>query len=154
MELGSANMVAKEFIDTYGRDIVSLSAYIPYFKTKRKASDVASEYDGKYGKSNLKFPVFDETLMTFVKKASASSLMDRNYHYVYSRYHIRTHDDERRVIDRAGLTDVKLLKGFISKYVLEGMHKGTSWQEGTSEGIFLGVLEKLKYLYDFYKPRE
>lgn len=149
----SENAVAAEFIKTYGSDVRQLSVYIPYFTGKR-GSDVSHAYDGKQGESKLKFPVFDSTLLDFVKKASQTKLMDRNYPYAYSRHRIRTHDDERLFIERATVRDVNVLRGFISRYVLEGMHNGSRWGEGVQEEIFLRVLTKLRDLMDFYQMNQ
>ena len=149
----SENAVAAEFIRTYGADVRQLSVYIPYFTGKR-GSDVSHAYDGKQGESKLKFPVFDSTLLDFVKKASQTKLMDRNYPYAYSRHRIRTHDDERKFIERATVRDVNVLRGFISRYVLEGMHNGSRWSEGVQEEIFLRVLSKLRDMMDFYQMNQ
>ncbi|SKB50906.1 hypothetical protein SAMN06296386_101328 [Lachnospiraceae bacterium] len=149
----SENVVAAEFISTYGSDVRTLSVYIPYFVGKT-GKDVAHAYDGKQGESKLKFPVFDSTLLDFVKKASVSKLMDRNYPYAYSRNRIRTHDDERRFIARATVRDINALRGFLSRYVLEGMHNGTRWSEGVQEEIFLRVLSKLREIMDFYQMQQ
>ena len=149
----SENKVADEMMKKYGKDILDLCAYIPYFSERGKR-DVEKPYDGKYGESKLKFPVFDSTLLSFVKKAQASKLMDRNYLYVYSRMRLRTHDDERKFIERATIRDVDALRGIISRYVLEGQRKGTRWGEGVEEKIYLNVLLKLKGFIDFYKKQE
>ena len=136
----------REFTDTINQLIV----YVPYFK-KNKASDVSTSYDGKYGKSSLKFPVFDGTLMDFVKKAQSTNLIDRNYPYVYSRNQIKTHEKELQLIKKATIRDTGILKGIFSKYVLEGRTKSNRWAEGVEYGIYLAVIEKLKEILDFYK---
>ena len=145
----SENTLALDFMREYADDVMALAEYIPYFMSKGSGS-FAKDYDGKYGESSLNFPVYDSTLLAFVKKAGQSKLIDRNYPYVYTRYHIRTHEDERKFISRAGIRDVKILKGFLSKYVIEGNRIAKRWSEGADERIFLGVLEKLKGFIDFY----
>ncbi len=145
----SENTLADRMISTYGKELEMLFGYIPYFSGKENT--FAKKYDGAQGKSNLDFPVYDSVLLDFVKKASKTGLMDRNYPYVYARQHIRTHDDERKCIERCTIRDVDILRGLMSKYVLEGMHKGTAWAEGAREGIYLGVLLKFKELIDFYR---
>ncbi len=145
----SENTLALEFMREYADDVTELSKFIPYFMSKDKG-DYSKEYDGKYGESSLNFPVYDSTLLSFVKRASQSKLMDRNYPYVYTRYHIKTHEDERNFIAKATIRDVKILKGFLSKYVLEGNRIAKRWSEGADERIYLGVLEKLKGFIDFY----
>ena len=152
-EIETENVVAEEFLREYKSDILALSVYIPYF-TSKGAKDVSKDYDGEYGASSLNFPVFDSMLLSFVKKAQKTKLMDRNYPYAYSRHRIRTHDDERKFIERATIRDVNVLRGFISRYVLEGMHNGSRWSEGVQEEIFLRVLTKLRDLMDFYQMNQ
>lgn len=139
-------------ITTYGKELEMLFNFIPYFSGKDNT--FAKKYDGSQGDSGLEFPVYDSTLLDFVKKASKTKLMDRNYPYVYSRNRIRTHEDERKFIEKSTIRDVDALRGLMSKYVLEGMHRGPAWAEGAREGIYLGVLLKFKELIEFYrKPR-
>ncbi len=148
----SENTLADRLITTYGKELEMLFQYIPYFSDKKNA--FSKKYDGTQGESYLNFPVFDSTLLDFVKRASKTKLMNRNYPYVYSRNRIRTHEDERKFIERCSIRDVDDLRGMLSKYVLEGMHRGPAWAEGANEGIYLGVLLKFKELIDFYrKPR-
>jgi len=150
--LESENTLADQMITTYGKELEMLFGFIPYFSEKNNT--FAKNYDGAQGESNLNFPVFDSVLLDFVKKASKTKLMDRNYPYVYSRNRIRTHEDERKCIERCTIRDVDILRGFLSKYILEGMHRGPAWAEGAREGIYLGVLLKFKELIDFYRrPR-
>ncbi|MCR4745431.1 MAG: hypothetical protein K5894_09415 [Lachnospiraceae bacterium] len=145
----SENALALEFIREYGDDVMALAEYIPYFMSKAKG-DFSKKYDGKYGESSLNFPVYDSTLLAFIKKAGQSKLIDRNYPYIYTRYRIKDHEDERNFIARATIRDVKILKGFFSKYVIEGNRIAKRWSEGADERIYLGVLEKMKGFIEFY----
>ncbi len=148
----SENILADKLISEYGRELEMLFSYIPYFSDGNNS--FAKKYDGAQGSSNLDFPVFDSVLLDFVKKASRMKLMYRNYPYVYSRNRIRSHEDERNFIKKCTIRDVDDLRGFLSKYVLEGLHRGPAWAEGAREGIYLAVLVKFKELIDFYrKPR-
>lgn len=144
------NAAVEEFRREFSDTVNELIVYVPYFK-RNKASDVSTSYDGKYGQSSLKFPVFDGTLMEFIKKAQTTNLIDRNYPYVYSRNHITNHEKEMELINRATIRDTGILKGIFSKYVLEGRTKSTRWAEGVEYGIYLAVIEKLKEILDFYK---
>ena len=148
----SENILADKLISEYGKELEVLFSYIPYFSDKNKS--FTKKYDGAQGSSNLDFPVFDSVLLDFVKKASKMKLMNRNYPYIYSRNRIRTHEDERNYIEKCTIRDVDDLRGFLSKYVLEGLHRGPAWAEGANEGIYLAVLVKFKELIDFYrKPK-
>ena len=79
-----------------------------------------------------------------------SPLMNRNYVYVYTRNRIRSHADEKRLIDGAELKDWELLGGILSKYVLEGRTKATLWGEAMQEGIFLLVLRKMREIIRYW----
>lgn len=132
----------------YGEDIKKLARYIPYFENKR-GRDVASEYDGEQGESNLRFPVYDSTLLAFTNEAGQTKLMDHNYIYKYRLYRIMTEKQEQDAVANAKLKDLDLLIAILSRYVLEGRYKSQRWIEGAERGIFHDVLKKLMELYDF-----
>jgi hypothetical protein len=99
------------------------------------------------------FPVYDSTLMSFVKEVQRTTLLDRNYVYIYSRNRIRTLQDEMRMIDQSGIKDMDILKGILSKYILGGMTKGNMWNEAVQNGVFLNVIKKMKKNIEFWdKP--
>lgn len=132
----------------YKQDVERLITYIPWLESKIGAS-VSKRYDDKL-ESTIAFPVFDSTLLNFVNEASKTSLMDKNYVYVYSHYFIKTVDDEKKAIENADLKSCDILIGILSKYVLGGMTKGTLWPEAVSNGIFLEVLKKMKKLLEIW----
>lgn len=138
------------FCQTYGADIEKLARYIPWL-TEKSGKEVSRKYDGEFGESAIHFPVYDGTLLNFVKEAKTTSLIDRNYPYAYSGRRIRTPEDEKREISSATLREVDILRGIFSKYVLEGMTKSGRWSEAVNRGIFLDILCKLKEIADFYK---
>lgn len=127
----------------YADDIDALSKYISYFEQKG-GKDVASDYDGKQGKSDIRFPVFDATLLRFTDEASKTKLMDPNYMYGYRSAHITTAAQEHDAIVNARPRDLDLLRAILSRYVLEGRYKGSSWIEGAERKVFLNVLIKLR----------
>ncbi len=134
----------------YAADIQKLSKYIHYFENK-KGKDVAGDYDGDQGKSSLKFPVYDSTLLSFAKEAGESALIDRNYIYKYRQYRITTEKAEKDAIQDAQPRDLDLLRAILSRYVLEGRYKSVRWIEATERGIFHDVLQKLIDLYTYVK---
>ncbi len=136
----------------YGEDIKKLARYIPYFENK-KGKDVATEYDGEQGNSNLRFPVYDSTLLAFTREAADTKLMDTNYIYKYRLYHIVTEEDERAAIADAKIRDIELLNAILSRYVLEGRYKSARWIEAAERGVFHGVLQKLLEFYEFVQVR-
>ena len=88
----------EEIIKTYREDVAKLARYIPWLETKG-GNDVMSSY--RADQSTFSFPVYDGTLMSFVKEAQATKLMNRNYRYTYSRNHIKTAKDELSLIRAA-----------------------------------------------------
>ena len=86
------------------------------------------------------------------KKASSgkSPLMDRNYAYIYTRHRIRTHQDERNMIQKAGWKEWDILRGILSKYVLGGRTKGNLWSEAVSEQIFYLVIRQMQEIIEFW----
>ena len=141
---------AELLTEKYSGDILKLSKYIQYFENK-KGDDVASKYNGEQGESNLKFPVYDSTLLAFTREAARTSLMDPNYIYKYRQYRISTEADEKKAIKNAKLKDIDLLRGILSRYVLEGGYKGGRWIEATERWVFRDVLVRLMDMYNFVK---
>lgn len=142
---------ARQVMQAFAKDISILKPYVDYLE-RLEAKNVAHQYtDDGIGENSVPVPVFDGNLLAFVKKASATSLMDRNYPYIYSRYGIKTHEDEYRLIESATYRDVHVLKGIISYYVLKGMVKGAYWVEAVESGIFCKVIRKFEELMETWK---
>ena len=142
--------LAMAFIDKYEPDVNRLMKYVPYFEQK-SGRDVAHDYDGEQGQTTMKFPVYDGTLMNFIREAQKTCLMDRNYPYAYSRNHVRTRSQELMLIDKATIRDDAYLRGVISKYVMEGMRKTGMWQDAVEDQIFLKVILRFKQIICYYK---
>ena len=145
----------EQVLTEYRGEVEKYLKYIPWLQQKAGVQ-VSSIYSGDgIAAHSVSFPVYDGTLMSFVKEMSNSKFMDRNYPYVYSRYRIRTVQDEKRVIANVTIRDMDILKGILSKYVLGGMTKGTVWSTAVTEGIFLDILLKMKEIVEFWdKPLE
>ncbi|HKM04866.1 MAG TPA: hypothetical protein VJZ04_09835 [Lachnospiraceae bacterium] len=146
-------MSVEQLIAEYKEDVARLVRYIPWLESK-KGIDVASSYSGdQSSESSLVFPVYDGTLMSFVKESKNTKLMNHNYAYSYSRYHLRTTEDEWKAIEKATIKEFDLLKGIFSKYILQGMTKSRMWIEGVENKIFLNLLLKMKEIIEFWdKP--
>lgn len=121
-----------------------LLRYIPYFEGKQGQKNY-NLYRGESQSDNtVAIPVYEGTLLSFVKEVQKTGLIDRNHVYVLSRYGIRTHEDEVRVIERAEFKDIEVIYAVMAKYVLGGMTKGLMWAQAVENGIFLLCLTKLK----------
>lgn len=145
----------QQIVNQYRPDVERLARYLPWLEQK-DGQRVSNIYKGEgIDEHSVAFPVFDATLLNFVKEASRTGLMDKNYRYVYTRNNIRTPEGERRAIERATIRDFGILKGILSKYVQGGKTKGTLWNTAVEEHIFLLVVRKMKEIIEFWdKPME
>lgn len=140
-------------IQEYKEIIMPLLRYLPWLG-KNAGKSVSSNYSGSdVTVHSISFPVYDGTLMNFVKEAAKTPLMDKNYKYTYVRNKIANHDDERRLIKKAGINEWNILCGILSNYVMGGRTKGTLWSEAVTEGIFYLVLDQMKSIIEYWdKP--
>lgn len=148
-------MSREEFVAYYRPEVEKLISYIPWLE-KQNGMQLSNLYSGDgLAENSVAVPVYDSTLLKFVKTARATALMDRNYVYVYSGNRIRTVEDEHRFIQKATLFEMDGLCGILSKYILKGMTKSVVWTEGVKNGIFLELLLKMRELITFWdKPME
>ena len=140
----------QQMVREYRNILEPLLRYLPWMEGN--AGKAASRsYQGQgISRSSMSFPVYDATLLNFIREASNSALMDRNYSYVYTRNRIRSHDDERKVIAAAELKDWDILRGILSRYVLEGRTKAALWGEAVQENIFLLVLRQMRQIVEYW----
>ena len=144
------NMERQQLVQEYKQAVVPLLRYLPWLEANR-GKPGNTYYEGPEStEHSMKFPVYDSTLISFVKEASRSSLMDRNYSYVYTRNRIKTHEDERKIIGKAELKDWEILRGILSKYVLEGMTKAALWGEAVRENIFVLTLKQMRNIVEYW----
>ena len=143
----------QQIVKTYKPDVEKLIRYLPWLEEKA-GSNVAESFEGSGIKGHsITFPVYDGTLMSFIKDVQKTGLIDRNYPYIYSRYGMRTTRDELNAISKADIREMNVLKGILSKYVLGGMTRGRMWTEAVTNNIFLNVIRKMKENLEFWdKP--
>lgn len=143
----------QQLLQEYKQAVMPLLRYLPWFEQNRGKPGSRLYRGQEFTENTMAFPIYDSTLMSFVREASRSSLMERNYRYVYTRNRLRTHEDERRLIDAAELKNWDVLCGILSKYVLGGMTKGVLWSEAVQEDIFYLVLLRMKEIIEYWdKP--
>lgn len=138
----------RELIMKYQTEMEPLMRYMNWLEDKY-GKKVSSLYQGDNAQT-IAFPVYDGALLSFVKEAAKTSLMDRNYMYLYNRYPMPTPKDERERIEKVTIKDLEILPGVLSKYVLGGMTKGYVWPIAVEEGIFLAILKKMKELNELW----
>lgn len=136
----------RKLIERYRIEVEPLFRYLPWLGDKR-GKHVSSKYDNDKLTHSISFPVYDGTLMGFVKEVQRTALTDRNYVYVYSRYEIRSVGDEHKLIAEVTVKNVEVLTAILSNYIMGGMTKGWLWPKAVEEGIFLEILLKFKELF-------
>ena len=143
----------QQLMQEYKQAAMPLLRYLPWFEKNAGQPGSTLYQNSEAGENAMRFPVYDATILNFVKEASKSPFMDRNYSYVYTRNGIRTHEDERRMITSAELKDWDILKGILSKYVLGGRTKANLWSEAVRENIFYLVLRQMHKIIEYWdKP--
>lgn len=137
----------------YKEKVQPLLQYIPWL-TEKVGNKSSNIYAGEgLGEHSVPVPVYDGTLMNFVKTVQNSGMLDRNYVYVYSRNRIRSVLDEKRMIAKATIKDMNVLTGILSKYIMGGMTKSALWPQGVEEGIYLDVVLKMREILEYWdKP--
>lgn len=153
MAIENENLFRQELIRKYRAVFDPIFRYIPWL-TQKQGARTSYLYQGDdVPLRSVPVPVYDGTLLGFVKDMQATGLMSRNYVYVYSRCGIRTQQDELDYIAKAELKDIEDILGIMAKYVLGGMTKGKLWSEAVENGVFLQALLKIKELLEVWdKP--
>lgn len=150
MAIENENLYRKELIEKYRGKFDQLFRYIPWFEQKL-GTKTASTYRGDGSPdSSMPIPVYEPTVLSFVKEMTATGLMDRNYVYVYSMNNIRNSRDELDFIEKAELKDLDAIVGILAKYVLGGMTRGYLWPEGVENGVYFNALSKIKELLEVW----
>lgn len=146
---GQDESLKEQIVNTYRDDLERLLRYLPYLD-KKTGRDVQNYYEGDGTFKVIPVPVYDSTLLQFVKEAKKTKFVYRNYPYVYTRKRISTPEQEREAIEKCVLRDIDTIRGILSKYVLQGQTKSVMWTKGVEERIFVLALEKLRNLFSEY----
>lgn len=136
----------KQLIRKYRTDVEPLLEYIPWLQSRSGTRVCHSYSDDRFTEHSLSFPVYDSTLLKFIKEVEKTDLLTRNYVYVYSRNRLKTPADERALIDSTGWNSIENLNGILSRYVMGGRTKAKLWTMAVEEDIFLLILLKWKEL--------
>ncbi|MCQ2517910.1 MAG: hypothetical protein MJ119_04030 [Lachnospiraceae bacterium] len=140
----------EEIVREYKPEVEELVKFLPWLE-RRSGNEVMRMYDpGVSGAITMGIPVYDGTLLQFVKYLGQTSFMNRNYMYVYRKYGIRTPKDELRIIARADIGSMDILGAILSRYTIQGRVKGAVWKEGMDNGVYLQTVKKLKELIEFW----
>ncbi|HAL02135.1 MAG TPA: hypothetical protein DCP07_02150 [Lachnospiraceae bacterium] len=137
-----------EVVNKYKEDVVKLCKYLNYLEVKQ-GEKMYRNYENQETPT-MKFPVYDSTLLSFIKVAQTTKFINKNYVYTLSRKKLKTPEDEIKFIKSAQIMDMQALGDILSKYVLKGMTKGTLWSEGVSSGVFYYLVKQMKELIEFW----
>lgn len=139
----------QDIVNRYRGMVETLSKYLKWFK-ENDSRAVDQNYNGSNMDSTIIFPVYDSTVLSFVKDAQASGLMDRNYVYLYSRKNLKTWKDELEYISNVDIMHLDDINRIISKYVLGGQVKAGMWSEAVQHGIFEHAVRKMQELIELW----
>lgn len=140
----------KEKALEYKKELLPLLKFMRYFM-ERTGEDPTTIYEGtENGSNTLSFPIYDATLLAFVKEAGRTSFMDKNYNYIYSWHRIKSAEDERKLIENATITEWDVLCGILTHYVQGGMTRSSLWKDGVKENIFYLLLSKMKEIVEYW----
>lgn len=141
-----------EIISLYQEDAMKLLQYYNWVK-KVSGQTMSQLYSGEgIDKTSMAVPVYDSTLLQFIKTAKTTKFMNRNYVYTYSHNMIKKPEDEIKFIKNCTLQDIKALGDILSSYCFRGDVKGAVWTEGIKQGVYLELLEKMNELIGVKKP--
>ena len=135
----------EQIIEEYEGDLIKLLRYLPFLE-KKSGKDVQDYYEGDGENKVIPVPVYDSTLLSFVKEARGTKFMNRNYPYVYRKWKMPDANAERIAMESATLRDIDLFRGILSRYVLEGQRRSVMWTAAVEEKIFVTALTKLRAL--------
>jgi hypothetical protein len=146
----SLRLSRSEIFICYKDDVLKLLKYLPWLENASGKS-ATGMYSGEgIDKASMSVPVYDSTLLGFIREIKTTDFINRNYVYTYSRYRIKTAADEKRVIDACSLQEITVLGDILSKYVLKGEVRGAVWSEGVQNGVYLALLQKLMELMEIH----
>ena len=149
MGFDSERKSIEEMLNEYRDVVADIAKYLPWLETK--SGEKSFSYVNPEGSENtIAIPVFDSTLLSFIKVLEKTGRMNRNYDYVFKRYKIYSVADELSLIHRADLKDMEMLFAILSKYVIRGRSKGVYWNEAVQNGVFYETVKKMKELIEFW----
>lgn len=142
----------EEIIALYQEDAKKLLQFENWLK-KTNGMETSDIYSGEgIEETSMSVPVYDATLLNFIKTAKTTQFMNRNYVYTFSQHSLRTAKDELTIIESCSLQEIKVLGDILSKYCYKGDVKGAYWSEGVKNGVYIALLEKLKKLLEIRGP--
>ncbi len=143
-----------EIMNKYKDDVNKLAGFLNWLEQKSGTPVTGIYGDDGLSENSVAVPVYDSTLMSFIRTADGTVFMDRNYRYAYTRNRLRDFRDEIEFIDNATIMQMDVLGGILSNYILGGRTKARLWSEGMNNGVYLHLVRKMKELIDFWANAE
>ena len=95
----------EEVIIVYKDEVVKLLKYKNWLE-KMNGRNTSDIYKGEgIEETSMPVPVYDSTLLSFVREAKNTVFMNRNYVYTFSQYRLKTIKDEYSFIESSTLQD-------------------------------------------------
>ena len=108
-------------IEKYQKDVAELARYQGWLESK-SGQDLTKLVDPAEGKQpTMQVPVYDSTLLAFIKSAQKTGFIDRNYMYTYRKLRINSAEDELREIARVQIMEIEVLGAILSIYVINSL---------------------------------
>ncbi len=148
----SNQLERQEMVEAYQKEIKKLLPFVPWLTEKRGQYLATTFQEEGIAESSVAFPVYDGTLLNFIKVLSATNIMNKNYLYDYRKYRIKE-GEELDFIRRADLKHLPVICSFLSRYAMRGRTKGKVWAEGVLNGVYLESIIKIRDLVDKYDIR-
>jgi len=146
----SERLSRDEILALYKDDVARLLRYLPWLQ-KVSGTDTSQIRKGEgIEATTMPVPVYDSTLLAFIKEVKSTQFINRNYVYTFSRNRLRTAQDELDFIATATLRETAALGDILSQYVLKGDTQGVYWSLGVRNGVYLALIEKLRDFYETY----
>ena len=142
---GQEATLREQIVAEYKDDLIRLLKYLPYLEKKNGAAR-QDYYEGDGNNKVIPVPVYDSTLLNFVKEARQTKFVTKNYPYTYRKWKMPDCKAELVALESATIRDIDMVRGVFSKYVLEGQTKSVMWTRAVEEGIFVSVLKRLNSL--------
>ncbi len=143
-------------VEAYKKELNKLIPYLGWLKDKQGQLTAKSFTDEGIGQTSIAFPVYDGTLLNFIKVLSSTNLINPNYVYDYRKYRIQEGKGELQFIASAQSKDISVICSILSRYALKGRVKGNVWTEGVKNGVYLQAILKIQELLERYdtSPRQ
>jgi len=137
-------------VNLYKVDVERLSKYLPWLNNVNGGNLRQAVVPEQGGAGSLRVPVYDSTLLNFIKEFQKTNFLNKNYVYTYSRYRIKDYKDELKLIKNADINSMSVIGDILSMYVIKGMRKSMIWNQGIEYGVYECAVGKMKEIIEYW----